>query len=52
MRIMEGVPVAFILILLGVLIGSLVVTVAAFTLKERKLQRLKDPHRDYLKERG
>ncbi|WP_418983554.1 hypothetical protein [Alistipes sp.] len=48
---MEEVPVGFILILLGVLAGALLVTVAVYTLRERRVQRLKDPHRDYLKER-
>lgn len=49
---MEEMPVGFILILLGVLFGAIIVTVAVFLLKERRVKRLKDPHRDYLKERG
>lgn len=49
---MEEIPVGFILILLGVLLGALVVTVVAFTLRQRRVQRLKDPHRDYLNGRG
>lgn len=48
---MEEIPVGFILIILGVLAGSLLVALTVCTLRERRLQRLKDPHRDYLKER-
>lgn len=49
---MGEIPFGFILILLGLLVGALVFAVAAFMLKARRVQRLKHPHRDYLKERG
>lgn len=49
---MEEMPVGFILILLGILLGTIFVTVAAFLVKEHRVKRLKNPHRDYLNGRG
>lgn len=42
----------FVFILLGVFAAGIVLTIAAFVCKQRKLQRLKDPHRDYYRKRG
>ena len=45
---MEGIPVGFIFILLGVVAAGIVVfTMLVYAWKQRKLQRLKDPHKDY-----
>lgn len=49
---MESIPTGFILVLLGIFAGALVITVVAFVLKQWRLQRLKNPRRDYYKERG
>lgn len=49
---MEGNPYGFFILLLGIFAGALILTIAAFVVKQRRLQRLKDPHRDYYRERG
>ncbi len=49
---MEEIPFGFLLLLLGLFAGALILTIAAFVLRQRRLQRLKDPHRDYYRERG
>ena len=43
---MEGIPVGFIFIL-GVAAAGIVFTMLVYAWKQRKLQRLKDPHKDY-----
>lgn len=44
---MEGIPVGFIFLLLGGFAAALIVTFVAFALKQRRVARLKNPHRDY-----
>lgn len=44
---MEGIPVSFIIILLGGFVAALVVTLVAFLLKQRRVLRLKNPRKDY-----
>ena len=44
---METFPSGFLVILLGVFAGAVVLTLLAHAWKQHKLQRLKDPHRDY-----
>lgn len=43
---MEGIPVGFIFILLGVVAAGIVFTMLVYAWKQRKLQRLKDPHKE------
>ena len=49
---MEGIPVGFIFILIGVVAAGIVFTMLIYAWKQRKLQRLKDPHKDYYRRRG
>ena len=49
---MEGIPVGFIFILLGVVAAGIVFTMLIYAWKQRTLQRLKDPHKDYYRRRG
>ena len=44
---MEGIPVGFIFILFGVIVAGIVFTMLIYAWKQRKLQRHKDPHREY-----
>lgn len=48
---MEGIPVGFLLLLAGLCVVALVVALVAYGLKQRRLQRLKSPRRDYLRRR-
>lgn len=43
----ESLPIGFIFILLGVFLCALAVAIAAYVLKQRRLQRLKSPRKDY-----
>lgn len=43
----EALPLGFIIILLCVFAGAIAVAILAYVLKQRRLQRLKDPRRDY-----
>ena len=49
---MEDIPVGFIFILLGVIVADIVFTMLIYAWKQHKLQRLKDPHKDYYRRRG
>ncbi len=49
---MSDIPFGFLVILLGFFAGALVLTIASFVLKQKRLQRLKDPHKDYYRDRG
>lgn len=49
---MEDIPLGFVFILLGFFVAAIVLTIIGFALKQRKLQRLKNPHRDYYRRRG
>jgi len=42
-----GLPIGFILILFGLFAVALAVTVTAFVLRQWRVNRLKDPRRDY-----
>ena len=44
---MEDIPVGFIFILLGFFAAAIALTVIAIAWKQRKIQRLKNPHKDY-----
>lgn len=46
---MESVTLSFVLILLGGFIVALVVTLLVYLLKQRRVQRLKDPRKDHYK---
>ena len=48
---MEGIPVGFLLLLAGLCVAALVVALVAYGLKQRRLQPLKSPRRDYLRRR-
>ena len=43
----EEFPAGFLYILLGVFAVAVLVTILSYIWKQRKLQRLKDPHRDH-----
>ena len=45
---MEDIPLGFILILFG----AIVLTAIVIVWKQRRLQRLKDPHKDYYRKKG
>lgn len=49
---MADIPFGFILLLFGLFAVALILTIAAFVLKQRRIQRLKDPHKDYIRNRG
>ena len=58
---MEDIPLGFILILFGffvalILFGffvaAIVLTAIVIVWKQRRLQRLKDPHKDYYRKKG
>lgn len=49
---MEEIPLGFVFILLGFFVVAIVLTIIGFVLKQRKLQRLKNPHKDYYRRRG
>ena len=49
---MGNIPFGFVLLLLGFFAGALVLTIVLFAIKQIRLQRLKDPHRDYYRNRG
>ena len=48
---MEGIPVGFLLLLAGLCVAALVAALVAYGLKQRRLQRLKSPRRDYRRRR-
>ncbi len=48
---MENVPLGFILILFGVFVAAIVLTAISIARKQRKLQRLKNPHKDYYRKK-
>lgn len=50
--LMEDIPIGFIMILLCFFAGAIVFTILAIAWKQRKLQRLKDPHRDHYRRRA
>mgnify|MGYP007008603170 FL=1 len=49
---MEDIPLGFILILFGFFVAAIVLTAIAIAWKQRKLQRLKNPHKDYYRRKG
>lgn len=49
---MEDIPLGFVFMLLGFFAVAIVLTILAFAWKQRKIQRLKNPHRDYYRRRG
>ena len=48
---MEDIPLGFILILFG-FFAAIVLTAIVIVWKQRRLQRLKDPHKDYYRKKG
>ena len=48
---MGSLPFGFVILLLGLFAGAFVLTIALFALKQKRLARLKDPHRDYYRDR-
>lgn len=48
---MEDIPLGFILILFGFFVAAIVLTAIVIVWKQRRLQRLKDPHKDYYRKR-
>lgn len=50
--IMEDIPFGFIVILFGFFVGALALAIAFFVLKQKRLQRLKDPRKDHFRPRG
>ena len=48
---MEDIPLGFILILFG-FVAAIVLTAIVIVWKQRRLQRLKDPHKDYYRKKG
>ena len=48
---MEEIPFGFILILLGFFAVAIVMTLIALAWKQRKLQRLKHPRKDYYRKK-
>lgn len=42
---MEDIPLGFILILFGFFVAAIVLTAIVIVWKQRRLQRLKDPHK-------
>lgn len=49
---MGDVPFGFIILLICFFVGALVLTIGLHLVKQKRLQRLKDPHRDHLRSRG
>lgn len=49
---MGDVPFGFIIILLSFFIGAVALTIGLHLMKQKRLQRLKDPHKDHLRSRG
>ena len=49
---MEDIPLGFILILFGFFVAAIVLTAIAIAWKQRKLQRLKNPHNDNYRRKG
>ena len=49
---MEDIPLGFILILFGFFVAAIVLTAIVIVWKQRRLQRLKDPHKDYYRKKG
>ena len=49
---MEDIPLGFIMILFGILVATIVLTAIDIDWKQRRLQRLKDPHKDYYRKKG
>lgn len=43
----EALPLGFIIILLCVFAGAVAVAICAYVFKQRRLQRLKNPRKDY-----
>ncbi|WP_295915382.1 hypothetical protein [uncultured Alistipes sp.] len=43
----EALPIGFIIILFGVFAAAVVVAILAYVLKQRRIQRLKNPRKDY-----
>ena len=50
--LMEDIPLGFILILFGFFVAAIVLTAIVIVWKQRRLQRLKDPHKDYYRKKG
>lgn len=44
---MEEFPIGFLYILLGVIVVAVVLVILSHGWKQRKLQRLQNPHKDY-----
>ena len=49
---MEDIPLGFILILFGFFAAAIVLTAIVIVWKQRRLPRLKDPHKDYYRKKG
>lgn len=49
---MADIPFGFILLIFGIFAAAVILTIAAFVLKQRRIARLKDPHKDYIRNRG
>ena len=43
----EALPIGFIIILFGVFLAAVAVAILAYVLKQRRLQRLKSPRKDF-----
>ena len=43
----EALPLGFIILLLCIVCGAVAVAIGIYVLKQRRLQRLKDPRKDY-----
>lgn len=51
-RLYGRLPLGFILILFGFFVAAIVLTAIVIVWKQRRLQRLKDPHKDYYRKKG
>lgn len=51
-RLYGDIPLGFILILFGFFVAAIVLTAVVIVWKQRRLQRLKDPHKDYYRKKG
>lgn len=49
---MNDFPYGFVLILLCFFFGAIVLAIGSHIVKQKRVQRLKDPHRDYYRNRG
>lgn len=49
---MNDFPYGFVIILLGFFVGALIFAIGSSIVKQKRVQRLKDPHRDYYRNRG